>query len=123
MVDLFFDWYNANISNLYKYTWFKYGFTKNLTQEEAKEISDKAFQELENVFLSQRKFISSHDKITIADLAVAFHLAGTKDLGYEFSPRLEEYMKSVYEQASDLQKDVESYVALKPDWSKDNKTK
>ena len=118
MVDLFFDWYIPNVPNLYKYNYVSLGFIKNLTLEEAKEISDKAFKELENIFLSQRKFISSHEKITIADLAVAWHFAGSKDEGYEFSPRLEEYIKDVYEQDPSLKEDTDSYIKLRREFLK-----
>jgi Glutathione S-transferase len=116
LVDLFFDWYGANVGNINKYNAFKLGFVKNVTQEEAKQISDNALKELENVFLSQRKFISSHEKLTIADVAVAFHFAGSKDSGYEFSPRLEEYIKNVYDQDPALKEDIDSYIKLRREW-------
>ncbi len=115
IVDLFFDWYSGNVGNLFKFNLTKLGYVKNITLDEAREISEKAFKELENVFLSQRKFIASNDNISVADVAVAFHFAGMVDSGFDFSSRLQEYIKTVYDKEPALHDDVKSYLKLRQD--------
>jgi len=91
--------------------------------EEAKAISDKAWQELENVFLSRRKFLSSDDKITVADLALFWHLGGLIDAGYEISPRVKEYHQNVLDSEPGLKESLEGYLTLGREWKKKIATK
>jgi len=122
LVDLYFDWHSSNIGNLVKYLYAKLGYG-TITVEEAKAISDKAWQELENVFLSRRKFLSSDDKITVADLALFWHLGGLIDIGYEFSPRVKEYHQNVLDSEPGLKESLEGYLTLGREWKKKIATK
>lgn len=63
LVDLYIDFHVQNSGRLAKYTYVSSGFGKE-TLEEAQNISDNAFKEFENIFLSKTKFIVSNDFIT-----------------------------------------------------------
>jgi len=125
-VDLYFDWHDANIGNVNKIVYATFGFIK-LPVEEAKAISQKGLQDIEDVFLSQRKFLSSNDKITIADLALTWHLAGLSEGKLlEFSPRLQEYFKNVTEYPG-IKESISEYLELRKSWiakklAEDNKS-
>jgi len=91
LVDLFFDWQSANILNLNRFVQSRVGFLKSISESEAKALSDKAFKELEDMFLSRWNYVASQDEPTIADLSLAWHLLNAVAFGYEFSPRVQEY--------------------------------
>jgi len=114
-VDLYFDWHAPNIINGIKYLYVKAGspYFKGVTVEEAKAAADKVWGEFESVFLSQRKFIASDDKLSIADLAVFWHLAGIVDGGYEATPRLREYYDNVLKAAPGLKENQDGYLELR----------
>jgi glutathione S-transferase len=61
----------------------------NLTKEDASIISEKALLNFENIFL-KKKFIASDEKVTIADLALAWHFNNLQYYGLEFTPRVKE---------------------------------
>ena len=113
IVDLYFDWSASNLWNFVRWGYVKAGFTNytgTLTLEEAKEISDKSTQQFVDFFLASRKYIASDDFITIADLAIAFHLALLIDLGYEASPRLIQYFNDLNAAEPGLKEFMEGYV-------------
>lgn len=109
IVDLYFDWHAANILNLQQYNYFKMGYIKK-TEEEVRSITEKAFTELIGVFLSQRKFAASDDKLTIADLALVFHLAGSRDSGYELPKRAEEYLNDIFTASPEVKAEVDKFL-------------
>jgi glutathione S-transferase len=108
-IDLYFDWHSSNSSNLFKFTYVKFGWQQNIPLEEAKNISDNAFMSLESIFLSNHKFVAGED-VTIADLALVWHIKGITSLGYNLSPRVDEYFMNVLEKESGLQKYLEEYI-------------
>lgn len=112
-VDLYFDWQIANLANMQKFNLFKLGYIKDLTEEQCLATTQTGLKSLEDVFLSQRKFLSGMDDISIADVALIYHLAATKDLGVELSKRAEEYHNDVLNASKGLKEDVEEYLAKK----------
>jgi glutathione S-transferase len=111
-IDLFFDWYAANSGNLFKYTYAKMGWMQNLTLDEAKKISDTAFQDLEKIFLSRFKFVAS-EEVSIADLAIAWQLRGITSLGYEVSDRVKVYLADLLASEPGLVDNLEEYIELR----------
>jgi len=108
-IDLYFDWHAANSGNLFKYTYAKMGWLQNLTLDDAKKISDTAFQDLEKIFFSKFKFVAS-DEVSIADLAVAWHLKGILSLGYEVSDRVKVYLEDLLAAEPGLVDNLDEYV-------------
>lgn len=109
MIDCYFDWHASNASQLFKYTYVKMGWIKSITLEEAKRISDESFSDLENTFLNRFKYVAG-ENVTIADLALPWHLKGIHALGYEFSPRVKEYYDSVLSAEPGLEENVIEYI-------------
>ena len=93
-VDLFIDFYIQRSWDLTRYNYSKLGYASD-SLEKAKEVSDSAFADLENVFLSRTKFLASNDLPTICDISFLWHLAGLSDSGYQFSKRVQEYYELV----------------------------
>jgi glutathione S-transferase len=122
IVDLYFDWHAANIINLQNFNYAKLGYM-NKPLDEAKATTDKAFVDLIGVFLSQRKFVASNDKLTIADLALVYHLAGSKDIGYELPPRADEYLTEALSTSEDLKADVAAFIKVRADYLESKKSK
>jgi len=110
LIDLYFDWHAANLLNLTKYAMIKGGFSSAISLEEAKTISDAAWKELERVFLSQRRFLATNNQISVADLALSYHLAGLLVYGYELSPRVREYHRDVVKSESGLKESIDKYL-------------
>jgi len=96
LVDLYLDWHSANITAVVTYARVKLGMT-TITLEDAAAGVAKFLQEFETLFLSQRKFLASEEKITIADIAVAFHISQLKGMGAEMSQGVKDYLKNVGE--------------------------
>jgi len=94
LVDLYCDFHVQRSWDLIRYSYAKIGMI-NTPLEEAKKISDEAFVELENIFLKNRKYLASDDKITICDLALLWHLTGLIEAGYELSDKMKNYYESV----------------------------
>jgi len=96
LVDLFFDWFAANFRNLATFIEVKFGWS-TMGFEEAKTLFEKTMKELESVFLTQKKYLASNERITIADLAFLPLLASMIILDIELTPRLQEYYKNITE--------------------------
>jgi len=111
LVDLYFDWHAANVGLLVQFTYTKLGIihSKDSSLVEAKATSEKLLKEIEDIFLSRRKFLASNDKPTIADLAIMWHLRGLENAGIEFSAKVQEYRKNVLEEPL-LREDIETYI-------------
>jgi glutathione S-transferase len=112
MVDLYFDWHAGNASNLMKYTYAKFGWFQNLTLEEGKSISDAAFQDLERIFLTKSKFLAG-EEVSIADLALAWHLKGIITLGYEVSERVKTYLDDLTTAEPGLVESFDEYIKIR----------
>jgi len=113
LVDLYFDWFAANFRSLTTFIEVKFGWP-TMSFEEAKTLSEKASKELENVFLTQRKYLASNEKITIADLAFLPILASMILLDIELTPRLQEYYKNVTELA-EVKENFKAYFQVLQD--------
>lgn len=94
MVDLYFDWHAQNVNDLFKYTYFKIGYT-SIGEEEARKISDETFETFEKVFLNRFKYVATDDEVSIADLALIWHLNGMVKFGYKLPQRSAEYFESL----------------------------
>jgi len=114
-VDLYLNWHDANAVNLIQYTYTKPGYFKKYSVEEAKKVSEDCLKSLEELFLSQRKFVASDDKITIGDLAITWHLAGLIDAGADISPRVKEYYERVVEYPG-VKDFVDDYMKNRREW-------
>jgi len=96
---------------------WKTGFLFSMLEPEATSVSDKAYKELEDVFLSKRKYSASDDKPTVADLALVWHLNSSYSGGYEFSVRVKEYYEllqeypGVKENFEKFQEDLRKFMA------------
>jgi len=119
-VDLFFDWFSANVGDLTKYNYVKLGFSST-PLEEAKQATDKATQFLEEVFVSRHKFLATDDKPTIADVEIAWHLAGLVDLGYEFSSSVKKYYDTLLQELPGLKEDINSFLEERTERAKQYK--
>ena len=108
-VDLYFDWHSSNSSNLFKFTYAKFGWLQNISLEDAKNQSDSTFMNFESLFLKNHKFVAGNE-VTIADLALMWHLKGIISLGYNLSQRVEEYYNSVLETEPALNEYLEEYI-------------
>jgi len=108
LVDLYFDWHAANITNFTTLVYVKFGMSK-VDPEEARALNEKTQKEIESVFLSQRKYLASDDKITIADLALASRFASSAVYGIDLIPRLQEYFNNVNE-VPEVKEIVEKYI-------------
>jgi len=113
LVDLFFDWFAANFRNLTTFIEVKFGWL-TMGFEEARTLSEKATRELESVFLSERRYLASNEKITIADLAFLPLLASMLILDIELTPRLQEYYKNVTELA-EVKENFKTYFQVLKD--------
>jgi len=113
LVDLFFDWFAANHRNLSSFVEVKFG-CPTMGFEEARTLWEKETKELECVFLSQRKYLASNEKITIADLAFLPLLADMLLLKIELTPRLQEYYKNVTELA-EVKENFKAYFQVLQD--------
>jgi hypothetical protein len=96
LVDLFFDWFAQNIDNLTRYTYSSMGFA-TLVKECAKSVTNKAMNDLINIFLNRRRFVASDANVTIGDLSLAWHLLNLNYYGYEFPNRVWEYFQDLIE--------------------------
>jgi glutathione S-transferase len=74
LVDLYFDWHGANMENINKVAFAQFQNKSAEDIEAAKKVTAAAFKQLEDVFLQKHKFLASNDQITIADLALAWHV-------------------------------------------------
>lgn len=94
LVDLYVDFHLQNIWNMGRYTYVNLGYAKD-TLEEATKIADSAFQQLESIFLSKTKFITSDEEISIADLALVWHLASLVSFGFQLRPRVQQFYNDI----------------------------
>lgn len=94
LVDLYVDFHLQRIWDVVRVVYQKLGYTNN-SYEEAEKITLEGLQDLEDKFLSRRRFLGSDDRITIADLAFLWHFAGIKDSGVKLSERLTKYWDDV----------------------------
>jgi glutathione S-transferase len=111
-VDLYFDWHAGNASNLFKFTYAKFGWFQNLTLEEGKSTSDAAFQDFERIFLTKSKFLAG-DEVSIADLALAWHLKGIITLGYEITERVKTYFDDLVSAEPGLIESLDEYIKVR----------
>jgi len=104
-VDLFYDWFDAHSAELSIISVFH--LPKSL--EDAKATVDKNLKELEDVFLSQKKFVASDDKLTIADLSLAFILCFVSE-AYDFSKftKVTAYYESVVSFCPKLKEELDT---------------
>jgi len=116
LVNLYFDWHGANFANFEKQLYVQLNSLwqeKHPTEvEEAKVASEKARKDMEEVFLSRRKFLASDDQITVADLAVVWQILWAKALEIQLSERLDEYYAAVKEYPGMAEKLEEYRLAL-----------
>lgn len=94
LVDLYVDFHLQRIWDLVRIVYQQLGYTNN-SYEEAEKITLEGLKDLEEKFLSRRKFLASDDRITIADLAFLWHFAGVKSCGIQLSERLNKYWDDV----------------------------
>ena len=94
LVDLYVDFHIQNSWDLARYNYVILGNAIE-TLEEAKKISDEAFSRFEAIFLSKTKFITSNDSLSIADLALVWHIAGLISSGYKLSARVQKYYDDI----------------------------
>ena len=70
-----------------------------MTKEQAKETTDRAIKELEQVFLKNNKFIAG-DQPTLADIPCLFYLLGQSyftGCNYDEHKRLNRWINDLYE--------------------------
>jgi glutathione S-transferase len=112
MIDLYFDWHASNSSKLVKFSYTKMGWYPNLSLEEAKATSDSAFAEFEEIFLTKFNFAGS-DEVSIADLALVWHLKGLISIGYDLPPRSKEYFENVVKAEPGLVESLEEFAEIR----------
>jgi glutathione S-transferase len=111
IVDIYFDWHAQNIDNITKYTYSSIGYS-SLPKDEAATVSNKGLFNLENIFL-KKKFVASDENITIADLALAWHLNNLQYYGLEFTPRMKQYFNNVIEQLPGIRENFDAFDKLR----------
>jgi len=86
-IDIFFDWWSANLEKFDGYVMNQFGNKKQEVVDESKAITNKIEKDLETIFLSKHKFIAD-DNVTIADLTVVWHILMGMIVKSEYSSRL-----------------------------------
>jgi len=95
IIDLYFDWHGPNVTIINKACFHQFQNKPQSEIDEAKKEGEVARKQLEDVFLSKRKYVATNDEISIGDLALIWHLLMGVICGNQLSPRLKEYYDNV----------------------------
>jgi len=112
LVDIALEYWGQNSGKIFAIAAHKFG-KSDATVEQAKQTTDNAIKEFEDVFLSKHKFAGG-DQFTLADLPYLFYLQGQINFtgtNYDGHKRLNQYFEDLYAAEPKLKQQVEEYQA------------
>ena len=113
LVDLALEHWNQNAYNFFAIAAQSFG-RNDLTKEKAKETSDAAIKDFEEVFLKTNKFAAG-DQPTLADLPYLYYLLGQTyftGCNYDEHKRLNQWIDDLYKAEPKLKEQATEYQGL-----------
>jgi len=111
LVDLGLEHWSQSTGRFFAIAAQAFGKTPDVSQEQAKQKSDEAIKEFEEVFLKNNKFVAG-DKPTLADLPYLYYLLGQSyftGCNYDEHKRLNQWISDLYKAEPKLKEQAVEY--------------